>query len=61
MSIIKMDSEAIAEIKNALTIIQRNAETIGLPGPPFHILRYQITEQVERIGHLLPKVSFEGK
>ena len=55
MSIVKMDSKVIAEIKNALTIIQGNAEIIGQPNMPFHVLREQITEQVERIDRLLPK------
>ena len=61
MSIVKMDSEVIAEIKNALCVIQGNADIIGQHDMPFWVLRSQISEQVKRIDSLLPKVSFEGK
>lgn len=59
MSQIKMDSEDIAEIKNALCIIQGNAElmrgyTKDEDRPE------EIIKQVKRIDKLLPKVAFEG-
>jgi len=50
-----MDSEDIAEIKNALGIIQGNAELIGEPTTPFHILRIRLIEQIKRIDKLLPQ------
>ena len=60
MSIIKMNSEDIATIKNALCIIQGNAELIN--GYTEDEKRpNRIIEQVKRIDKLLPKVSFEGK
>jgi len=60
--IIKVDSEVIAEIRNALTVIQLNAESI------FRRLKYirdekapeEIVKQVKRIDSLLPPVKFEG-
>ncbi len=61
MSQIKMNSEDIADIKNALTIIQLNIDLIGHPQEAFHILRGRITEQVTRIDGLLPQVKFERK
>jgi len=59
MSIIKMDSEDIATIKNALYIIQGNAEL--LYDKPYVNEPKRIIQQVKRINKLLPKVSFEGK
>ena len=59
MSIIKMDSEDIAEIKNALYIIQGNAEFLF--NEPYINEPQRIIEQVKRIDRLLPKVSFEEK
>ena len=60
MSQIKIDSKDITEIRKALQVIQRNAVIIGQPDTPFHLLRHQITEQVERISKLLPKEA-KGK
>ena len=57
MSQIRMDSEDIAEIRNVLQVIQGNAQIIGEPHTPFHLLRDQITEQVKRIDGLLPDVK----
>ena len=54
MSIIKMDSEDIATIKNALCVIQLNAD-MG------YNKEREIQKQVKRINGLLPKVKFEGK
>ena len=65
MSIVKIDSEVVAEIKNALCIIQLNAEiveekyiaTLFRPQRNCRI----IIKQIKRIDSLLPKVKFEGK
>ena len=54
-----MDSEDIATIKNALCIIQGNAEL--LYDRPYINEPKRIIQQVKRIDKLLPKVSFEGK
>jgi len=61
MSQIKMDSEDIAEIKNALTVITLSTETIDYhyPAKAENNL-VTIREQVKRIDKLLPKVAFEG-
>ena len=59
MSIIKMDSEVIAEIKNALTVIQLNAQA-GVSRIKVSELMKGIVEQVKRIDRLLPKIKFEG-
>ena len=59
MSQIKMDSEDIAEIRNALQVIQGYTElirgyTVGENRPK------KIMEQVERIYELLPDVKSKG-
>ena len=57
--IIKLDSEVIAEIRNALQVIQGNAELIIMRG----IIDNRpdiIIHQVKRIDKLLPQVKFEG-
>ncbi len=53
MSQIKVDSEDIAKIKDALTIIKGNAEF--LVNEPFVNKPQQIIKQVKRIYKLLPK------
>jgi len=58
MSQIKMDNEDIATIRNALCIIQGNAEFLI---DELYVNEPQrIIEQVKRIDNLLPKVAFEG-
>ena len=61
MSNVTIDSEKIAEVRNALQVIQLNADLIGHPQQAFHVLRSQITIQVKRIDKLLPVVKFEGE
>jgi len=59
--IVKIDSEVIAVIRNALQIIMSNAELI--PSSKFvsrHKMMMDIVEQVKRIDSLLPPVKFEG-
>jgi len=59
--IVKIDSEVIAEVRNALQIIQGNAELI--PSSEFvsrHKMMMDIVKQVKRIDSLLPPVKFEG-
>ena len=56
MSQIKIDSEDIAEIKNALQIILLNATLIT----PQAMRTETILEQTRRIDNLLPVVNFEG-
>jgi len=61
VSQIKMDSEDIAEIRNALTIINLVTGTIDYHYP----LKAEnnlatVREQVKRIDKLLPDVKFEG-
>ncbi len=61
MSQIKIDSEDIAEIKNALTVISLSAETVDYHYPAkAEDNLVTIREQVKRIDKLLPKVKFEG-
>ena len=61
MSQVRMDSEDIAEIRNALTAISLGAGTIDYHYPAKAEERLKIIrEQIERIDKLLPKVSFEG-
>jgi len=65
MSQIKIDSEDIAEIKNALCIIQGNAELILTSftkgGRLFLRDKLEaIIDNIKRIDNLLPKVAFEG-
>ncbi len=61
MSQVRMDSEDIAEIKNALMIIQLNCQQV--PGNWMSKDRVNMTktviEQVERIDKLLPVIKFE--
>ncbi len=62
MSQIKIDSEDIAEIRNALQVIQGNAEFLCRR---FNYLKEDsspknIIKQVIRIDKLLPQVKFEG-
>ena len=58
MSQIKIDSEDIATIRDALQIIQGNADF--LVGEPYVNEPQRIIEQVKRIDKLLPVVKFEG-
>lgn len=58
---VEIDPETIAEVRNALQIIQGNAELI--PSSEFvsrHKMMMDIVEQVKRIDSLLPQVKFEG-
>ena len=57
MSIVKIDSEVIAEIKNALCIINLNAELLSRKE---YLREEEIIKQVKRIDELLPVVGFEG-
>ena len=50
MSIVKMDSETIAEIKNALCVISLNADLIT----PRAMRVNEIKDQVKRIDKMLP-------
>ena len=61
MSQVKMDSEDIAEIRNALQVIQLQAEALHLDlcGNALYKLDLLIN-QVKRIDKLLPVVNFEG-
>ena len=54
----KLITEQIADIRNALQIIQGNAEY--LKNRPYINEAQRIVSQVKRIDKLLPKVSFEG-
>lgn len=62
MSNIIIKSEKIAEIREALQVIQLNCQQI--PGLPMSKGRLSMTEnvigQVARIDKLLPDVNFEG-
>jgi len=75
MSQIRIDSEDVAEIRNALCVIQLNAEAVGILGLKgwrfvlyslmLRLLRLkmfteEIVKQVKRIDNLLPQVKFEG-
>ena len=63
MSIVEIDSEVVAEIKNALTVIQLNAQQVsGLCMSKDRLkMTENVIEQVKRIDKLLPVVGFEGK
>ncbi len=64
MSQMKIDSEDIAEIRNALQIIQGNAQILFRRIPyNLHLLNkpLDIINEVKRIDKLLPQVKFEGK
>jgi len=62
MSQVKIDSEDIAEIKNALTAISLVAQGIDYSYPYKAGEKLKIiSEQVKRIDKLLPKVAWEGK
>jgi len=56
--IVKIDSEVIAEVRNALQIIMSNAELMA-PTALFNLRADRIIEQVKRIDSLLPPVKFE--
>ena len=62
MSQIRMDSKDITKIRNALPVIQLNAQQV--PGNCMSKDRRKMTEnvieQVERIDKLLPDVKFEA-
>ena len=61
MSQVKMDSEDIAEIRNALTIINLVTGTINYHYPiKAESNLATVREQVKRIAKLLPVVKFEG-
>ena len=60
MSQIRMDSENIAEIRNALTIIQLNAEQVKRMKYLGHPQLDEIINKVKQIDKLLPDVKFEG-
>lgn len=61
LQLVAIDSEKIAEIRNALQVIQLAARTIDYhyPAKPEDNL-ITIREQVSRIDKLLPQVKFEG-
>ena len=62
MSQVRIDSEDIAEIKNALTAISLGASTIDYHYPAkAEDNLVTIRNQVKRIDKLLPKVAWEGK
>ena len=61
MSIVKMDSEVIASIKNALCVIQLNAEVVKRMKYLGHSELNTIINAAKRIDKLLPIVGFEGK
>ena len=62
MSQVIMDSEDIAEIKNALTAILLASGTIDYHYPAkAEDNLVTIRNQVKRIDKLLPKVAWEGK
>ncbi len=56
--LVAIDSEKIAEIRNALTIIRGNAEF--LVDEPYVNEPQRIIEQVKKIDKLLPDVKFKG-
>ena len=57
---VEIDSEVIAEVRNALQIIMGNAELIKQEDALGIAIRPdRIIEQVKRIDQLLPKVKFE--
>ena len=53
----KLTIEEIAEIRNALTVIQLNADCLT---KSFSYAPIEIIKQVKRINRLLPKIKFEG-
>ena len=55
----KLTTEKIAEIRNALHIINLTAELIKT-GIPAGDKAGMITNEVKRIGKLLPVIKFEG-
>jgi len=57
MSIVKIDSEDVATIKNALRIIELIADNISEENGE----EDEIIKQVKRINKLLPKIKFEGE
>ena len=57
MSIVKIDSEDVATIKNALCIIELIADNISEENGE----EDEIIKQVKRINKLLPKIKFEGE
>lgn len=57
---VEIDSEAIATIRNSLTVIQLNAEMVRRMKHLGHTELNTIIEQVKRIDKLLPQVRFEG-
>lgn len=62
MSTLNIDSEDIAEIKNALTVISLSAGTIDYHYPAkAEENLVVIREQVKRIDRLLPRIAFEEK
>lgn len=61
MSQIRMDSEDVAEIKNALQVIQGTAELMRtITTEEKRNAMIVIVKQVKRIDKLLPQVKFEG-
>ena len=61
MSKVTVDSEVIAEVRNALTIIGIAIETVDYHYPAKTENDLVIARgQVKRIDKLLPKVKFEG-
>lgn len=60
MSKITIDSETIAEARNALQTILNNSELDPNRHFPRYRIRLNISEAVKRIDKLLPDVKFEG-
>ncbi len=59
--LIKIDSEKIAEIRNALQVISLSAGTVEYQYPLKAVEKLAVIEkQVERISMLLPQVEFES-
>jgi len=59
-----IDDEKVLDIKNALTVIQLNTDTITAHWHPFTIrekMRKAINEQIKRVNRLLPKIKYEKK
>lgn len=57
--IVKVESKVIAEIRNALQVIQGNAEMVKRMKYLGHTELNTIIEQVKRIDKLLPQVEYE--
>ena len=61
LNLIAIEPETIAEIRNALQVIQGNAELLTVAKANSDNRLDRIISEVKRIDGLLPSVKFEGE